>query len=306
VIAFWIRADLDDAAFRGDEVRKFGPAALGALEKENLLKRGEDLQMVECDACGTPHLETVEILTEPPGSEARAYIYCPEAGRVSVELERMQVWAIDLDRLARLTSSALGLCGRIVQVAADRVWLLGTASFVDRTRDVFLVRGTTWPDSLQLIAGNARLSTSPCPLILCLNRVPDDAEWHDHERVVMSLSEFDWLQCDHSTLLAKTTEILREHPRSLVDAVTPSALQESNKVSRSIGSPAAVSALLALKDRKGWTVEQLSIEVGTTARTLQNFFKTSKVRSSVFRTMAERLGTSPEGLLKGQLPDRQD
>jgi hypothetical protein len=50
---------------------------------------------------------------------------------------------------------------------------------------------------------------------------------------------------------------------------------------------------------------RFSIQIGTTARTFQNFCKTSKVRNSVFRIMAERLGTSPEELLKGHFPDRQ-
>ena len=305
MLAFWIRADLDEAAFRGDELRGFGPATLDVFKKEKLLKRGKDLQVVECGDCGNPHLEDVDVITDSPDGIPRAYIACGHS-RVSVRLDDIQVWAIDFDRLAHLTRSALGLGGRIVQVATDRVWLLGSARLANKTRDVFLVRGIRWPDSLQLLVGNARLSTSPGPLILCMNRVPDAADWHGHERVVMSLSEFDWLQCDRSTLLARTTEILREHAGSLVDAETPSESEIGNKVSRSIGSTAAVNALLALKDKKGWTVEQLSIQIGTTARTFQSFCKTSKVRNSVFRTMAERLETSPEDLLKGHFPDRQE
>jgi hypothetical protein len=231
VLAFWIRADLDEAAFRGDELRGFGPATLEVFKKEKLLKRGEDLRVVECGDCGNPHLEDVEVITDSPDGIPRAYIACGP-GRVSVRLGELQVWAIDFDRLAHLTRSALGLGGRIVQVATDRVWLLGSGRLVNKTRDVFLVRGIRWSDSLQLLVGNARLSTSPCPLILCMNRVPDDADWHGHERVVMSLSESDWLQCDRSTLLARTTEILCEHGGSLVDAETPSGAETTNKVSR--------------------------------------------------------------------------
>jgi hypothetical protein len=211
VRAFWIRADLDEAAFHGDELPAFGPAALQVFKTEKLLKRGEDLRMVECGDCGNLHIEDVDIIIGSPDGAARAYIACG-AGRASVDLVRLQVWAIDFDRLADLASSALGLGGRIVQVATDRVWHLGTAKFADRTRDVFLVRGIRWPDSLLLLSGNARLSTSPCPLILCMNRVPDDAAWQG-ERAVVSLSEFDWLEGDRSTLLKKVTDILGEYPR---------------------------------------------------------------------------------------------
>jgi len=44
------------------------------------------------------HFEEVEILTEPAGSKPRAYIGCPEAGRVSVDMERLQQWSLNLVR----------------------------------------------------------------------------------------------------------------------------------------------------------------------------------------------------------------
>lgn len=80
--------------------------------------------------------------------------------------------------------------------------------------------------------------------------------------------------------------------------VTP---QTALKVPRTMGSDAAVEALFALKGRKGWTMEELARAVGTTARTLQGFKKRRTVRSSVFRTMADRLDISPEDLLAGNL-----
>lgn len=242
--AFWIRADLDEAAFRGDELPAFGPAALQVFKTEKLLKRCEDLHMVECGDCGNPHIEDVDIITDSPDGVPRAYIACG-AGRASVDLVRLQVWAIDFDRLADLASSALGLGGRIVQVATDRVWLLGTAKFADRTRDVFLVRGIRWPDSLLLLSGNARLSTSPCPLILCMNRVPDDAAWQG-ERAVVPLSEFDWLEGDRSTLLTKISDILREHPHA-----TEQAQQRMFRKEGDFWSIRFEGKTIRLKDGKG-------------------------------------------------------
>jgi len=73
-------------------------------------------------------------------------------------------------------------------------------------------------------------------------------------------------------------------------------------VPRTMGSDAAVEALLALKGKKGWTMEELARGVGTTARTLQGFKNRRTVRSSVFRTMAKRLGITPEDLLSGNVP----
>lgn len=80
---------------------------------------------------------------------------------------------------------------------------------------------------------------------------------------------------------------------------TDLAATQPSHIVRSIGSRAAVKLLADLKGQKGWTMEELARHVGTTARTLQRFFKMSAVRSSVFRTMADRLGISPEDFLRG-------
>ena len=49
---FWARADLEEAAFRGDELRRLGRVTDGRLVIFGMLERGEDLNEVECDACG--------------------------------------------------------------------------------------------------------------------------------------------------------------------------------------------------------------------------------------------------------------
>lgn len=214
MIPFWIRADLEEAAFRGDELRRLEPAALAVLQKEALLRRGDDLRMVECDACGSPHIEEVDIIMDSPDGIPRAYIPCEETGRrVSVLLDRLQVWAIDFERLGRLVAVALGISGRAIQLVEDRVWMLGTGRFLDRTRDVFLVRGIGWSESGSLLDNNSRLATSPCPLILCMNRVPENPAWFSSGRVLLSLSEFDWVEGNQSLLLNEVNDILREHPR---------------------------------------------------------------------------------------------
>src|SRR5450759_2726233 len=50
---------------------------------------------------------------------------------------------------------------------------------------------------------HTRLANSPCPLIFCLNRIPDDPEWQEHNRVVLSLSETSWLGDQQYKLLDK-------------------------------------------------------------------------------------------------------
>jgi DNA-binding CsgD family transcriptional regulator len=214
VSAFWIRADLEDPVFIGDEVRRWPANIRHLFESHSLIRQSENLDVVECDACGDGHVEEVEILTEPPGTKPRAYICCPEAGRVSVEFERLQQWSVDLEALARTIAKALDLRDKIVSITPGRIWLLGTRKFVERMQDVFLVRGINWPDNRQLLESATRLATSPCPLIFCLNRFPNDTEWQDRNRIVLSLSETSWLGDGQSTLLDKVSAVLSEYAAS--------------------------------------------------------------------------------------------
>jgi len=155
--AFWIRADLEDPAFTGDEVRRWPANIRHLLDSRSLIRQSENLRVIDCDACGDGHVEEVEIFTEPVGTKPRAYISCPEAGRVSVELERLQQWSVDFEALGRTVAAALDLWDGIVSITPGRVWLLGTRKFVERMRDVFLVRGITWEDSRQVLESATRL-----------------------------------------------------------------------------------------------------------------------------------------------------
>ena len=213
VTEFWARADLDEAAFRGEELRMLGLLPDGPLAALGVFRRGEDLSEVECDACGDRHIEHVQVIIEPPGSEPRMYIGCKEAGRVRVEPERVEVQRIDFDGLARSISNLLGL-GTPRTIVESRLWLLDTAQLGDRTRDVFLARGAGWQDG-RLLADHARLATSPCPLILVPNLLPDDPIWIYGERVVLSMSEFDWFGDDSHTVLSRISDVVAEHDRRL-------------------------------------------------------------------------------------------
>jgi hypothetical protein len=157
----WIRADLEDPVFTGDEVKRLPAATRTLLESHSLIRQSENLRVVECDACGDGHAEEVEILTEPVGSKPRAYIACPEAGRVSVDLDRLQQWSVNLDALAGTVAAALDLRDRLISIAQGRVWLLGARKFDEQMRDVFLVRGVTWPDSRHVLGSATRLANIP-------------------------------------------------------------------------------------------------------------------------------------------------
>jgi hypothetical protein len=140
---------------------------------------------------GSEPLETLN--TSTGGATTRLGLLSRVAGRVSIDMERLQQWSVDLGALARTVATALNFLDGVGSITPGRVWLLGARKFDDHMRDVFLVRGVTWPDSHQILESKPRLANSPCLLILCLNRFPDDPEWQDRSRVVFSLAETSWL-----------------------------------------------------------------------------------------------------------------
>jgi hypothetical protein len=77
-----------------DEVAEWPEGALDALVREGVLQASQPATTVECDACFEGHIEVVEFVEEPPGSAPRAYIACPEFGRVKVSPQRMRRWEI--------------------------------------------------------------------------------------------------------------------------------------------------------------------------------------------------------------------
>lgn len=208
---FWSRADLEDPAFTGDELRRLPAATRPVLESHSLLRQSENLRVIQCDACGDGHVEEVEILVAPAGSKPRAYITCPDAGRVSVPMERLQQWSVDMEAIARSVGEALNLRERIISITPNRIWLLGTIQLDHHSRDVFIVRGVNWPDNRQILESCTRLANSPSPLILCLNRFPNDPEWQNGNRVVFSLGETLWLGGQQPTLADRIAAVLREH-----------------------------------------------------------------------------------------------
>jgi hypothetical protein len=224
---FWTRVDMENPVFTGDELKRLPVTARAQLDSHLLLRPSESLRMIPCEACGDDHVEAVEIMTAPAGSKPRAYISCPEAGRVSVDMERLQQWSVDLDALARTVTLALNLLNPIVSIMPNRVWLLGTRKFDEHMRDVFLIRGVNWPDNRQILESATRLTASPCPLLLCQSRFPVDPEWQSRNRIVFSLSETAWIGAQPSILENRVLAGLREYkgPREL-DHLQPTPVED--------------------------------------------------------------------------------
>jgi hypothetical protein len=84
----------NDRIVTADEAAEWPGGSIDALLREGFLQEIQPAMTVECDACFERHVEVVEFVEEPPGSELRAYIVCPESGRVKVDTQRMRRWEI--------------------------------------------------------------------------------------------------------------------------------------------------------------------------------------------------------------------
>lgn len=181
----WGRADAPEPVFSGDDACRLGNGKLEALQSAGLVRRIENAQEVTCNACEDGHSEEVILLAVP---EPRAYISCPENGRIRVPFDRLLRWDIDFQRLAESCSAAISLAGQIDEVVPSRIWALGTASIGGRSREFFLARGLTWTDAAAIIGSAARLNASSNAVVLVAGAVPPDAVWHGQKPRVLPLS----------------------------------------------------------------------------------------------------------------------
>lgn len=100
-----------DRVVTADEVARWPDGTLAELLDEGLLEKIEQpATTVECDACTEAHVEEVQFVEEPPDSTPRAYIPCPESGRVAVDPERMRRWRISPKTID--VSRAVGKAGQ--------------------------------------------------------------------------------------------------------------------------------------------------------------------------------------------------
>jgi hypothetical protein len=192
--ALLTRVDARQPVFAGDDVIEWPEGHLEQLMAVGLLRETANAQSIVCDACAEGHVEEVQLFESPPGSGFRAYIVCPENGRVLVPPARRRQWEVDLSRLARALADALPAAAGVEELAPGRVWFLGRTALGGQSRDAFLVRGGTWPDFRTVLAGARRFQESPRPVVLVADIVPSQEVWSRDDLTVLtvrSLSQFE-------------------------------------------------------------------------------------------------------------------
>jgi hypothetical protein len=169
-----------------DETRQWPKDERERIFALGILRRREDAEAVQCDACGEPH--TGEVIYPGDGG-ADGLISCPLVGVVRVSRERQQQWELNFPGLAELLKGALALAGGVQELKPGRVWLLGQRRLGSRAAEFFLIQGANWPDGLDILRSTARFANSPAPVVLFPGALPKDPAWQANGRALYSLTE---------------------------------------------------------------------------------------------------------------------
>lgn len=128
-----------------------------------LLRKAEPTTHVTCDSCVAGLVIDVDVREYASGTIGVAH--CPECGRVSVPLERISRWRLDLKKLASRVAKTVKAGGTPTIEKPDRLALVGTVKVNGSVRDVYLMRGITWPDSITTLEGSRRLKQASRPIV---------------------------------------------------------------------------------------------------------------------------------------------
>jgi hypothetical protein len=290
----WRRAELPNHVLSAAELARWQPNQREAINKLGVLRRTSDATALICEDCGQPH--PAEVIRDPRRPQ-KPYYLCPEIGRVPLRAKDLQRWEADFDQIAILIRRAVGLTSKAATLVASRIWLLGRQRLEEGGYwELFLMRGLCWPDGVQLLKQCSRLQQSPAPLVVVPYRLPS-VESGEKLWPIRTLSEIvsltgSGLVVDLETLAAAVGAFEVSSVRS----------DQRKRMSRSVGTPAAVNVMNEYLQHRPLTDTQFGNQFNSTDRTVRKFRSTGKMRRSTFEEMAKSMGLTSDQLLRGELP----
>lgn len=166
----WRVADNPTAIFATEDLVAMPSEIIPRLTKLGVLRQARTATHVTCDACWDHHVEKVAPITYPNG-HTRFFITCPENGRVEVPLERLLQWAVDYMPLLQALASALSARDAPTELVPGRVWNVGRAALVGKSKPIWAARGLAWPDAAQVAL---TLPKGRSPVLFFLGQPADD------------------------------------------------------------------------------------------------------------------------------------
>ncbi|MCL6508103.1 MAG: hypothetical protein K6T59_13885, partial [Bryobacteraceae bacterium] len=219
----WTRSSVEGHVFTYDETFAWPKPERERVFALGLLRRIEDADWVDCDACGEPHAEEVVFLDD---EGTYAAIPCPTVGLLHVPPERLRRWEVDFGVVTKLLAGAFGLTGTPQELKPGRVWLLGSRRLAGRLAEFFLVQGVDWADGPELLSSTPRLQNSPAPVVLFPSRLPEDPVWQSNGRALYSLRELVRLgESGLVTTLEPLEDLYRQIATRLDEPIVPTPVK---------------------------------------------------------------------------------
>ena len=169
-----IAADAPGSLFDHSEVSRWPKGALEDLLKSHLVRPAQTGLTAPCPHCDDRHVESVTVVepTEDAG-KPRYFIWCPDSLKVEVTDEMCRGWEVDLDGLATVLASALGVSAP-KPLVPGRFWRLGRMPWRDTTREVVFAVRLTDDDAEALMR---HVGTGGRAVVFVPHRVPEPGRW---------------------------------------------------------------------------------------------------------------------------------
>jgi len=194
-------------SFTHDDLRRWPKDEVDAILSSGILRKGSPAEDVECDGCEEHCIKEVETVFGGGDIPTRAFVYCTEdedIGRVDVPLERLNIWNASHRGLVDFLCKMLDLTSPPEECVQKRLWWLGVPRINGMRSDVFLARGTTWPDAKDVFGNCSHVTGCSSPLILVLRDMPEGKLFGLSARVT-SLARL--LSVEDSSLILDTKEV---------------------------------------------------------------------------------------------------
>jgi len=83
-----------DRVVTAEETLEWPSGTLERFMRDGVVEEIEPATSAECTGCDEGHVEIVQVVEEPPGSERRHYISCPDVGRVQIDPAMLRRWQV--------------------------------------------------------------------------------------------------------------------------------------------------------------------------------------------------------------------
>lgn len=244
------------------------------------------------------------------GGEILAVCYHRFFKRPDIRLTRADtvVHQLDVSAFAKAVSRPLGFRWHAAVERANGAWAIGFTRNADGIEQPLVLLVHTEQDRFQSALHRLLADFAGGFSLLAPTIRHKDIQVHEtltrHEIPFCSLEER--VGVDNRGRFVSIQPLVSAETNSIPMPKRASAEQHSTGPSRSIGTKAAVDAVIAFMHYRGLSQTQFAILAQTNERTIRKFLQTGKIRRSTFEDMAAGIGITKDQLLRGELPLKTD